>query len=61
VMTFDVTFADDDGGRAAAAVLPGAIARTHDRLCTVSRTVEIGTPVATAIAGDGAQIVEPGL
>ena len=54
-MTFDVAFPDDEGGRAAAEVLPDAITRTHDRLCTVSRTVEIGTPVATSIAGD-----EPG-
>jgi uncharacterized OsmC-like protein len=54
VMTFDVAFPDDDGGREAAGVLPDAIERTHDRLCTVSRTVEIGTPVATAIADDGA-------
>ena len=53
-MTFDVAFADDDGGRAAAAILPDAIDRTHYRLCTVSRTVEIGTPVATAIADDAA-------
>jgi putative redox protein len=53
-MTFDVTFPDNDGGRDAAGVLPDAISRTHDRLCTVSRTVEIGTPVATAIAGAGA-------
>ncbi|HEY4607591.1 MAG TPA: OsmC family protein [Ilumatobacteraceae bacterium] len=60
-MTFDIIFPDDDGGRAAAGVLPDAIVRTHDRLCTVSRTVEIGTPVATAIAGDGGQIVESGL
>jgi putative redox protein len=48
-MTFDVAFPDDDDGRAAAEVLPDAIARTHDRLCTVSRTVEIGTPVAMSI------------
>ena len=53
-LTFDVAFPDDDGGRAAAGVLPDAIARSHDRLCPVSRTVEIGTPVATAIADDGA-------
>ena len=52
-MTFDVAFPNDDGGRAAAGVLPSAIARTHDRLCTVSRTVEIGTPVATSIVDDG--------
>ena len=47
-MTFDIAFPDDEGGRAAAAVLPEAITRTHDRLCTVSRTVEIGTPVAAS-------------
>jgi len=52
-MTFDVAFPDDDGGRAAAEVLPDAIARSHDRLCIVSRTVEIGTPVATSVADDG--------
>ena len=27
--------------------LPDAIRRSHDRLCTVSRTVELGTPVDT--------------
>jgi putative redox protein len=53
-MSFEVEFPDDDGGRAAANVLPEAIARTHDRLCTVSRTVEIGTPVAVSIADEGA-------
>jgi len=53
-MTFDVTFPDDEGGRDAVAVLPDAIARSHERLCTVGRTVEIGTPVKTSIAGDGA-------
>lgn len=47
-MTFDLAFPDDEGGRAAADVLPDAITRTHDRLCTVSRTVEIGTPVAAS-------------
>ena len=56
VLTFDVAFPDDDGGRAAAGVLPDAIARSHDRLCTVSRTIEIGTPGATAIADDGAEL-----
>jgi len=25
------------------------VQRSHDRLCTVSRTVELGTPVATRI------------
>ena len=53
-MVFDVVFPDDEGGRDPAGVLPDAIARTHDRLCTVSRTIEIGTPVATSLADDGA-------
>jgi uncharacterized OsmC-like protein len=51
-MTFDIAFPDDEGGRAAAEVLPDAITRTHDRL---SRTVEIGTPVAASslpVAGE---------
>lgn len=52
-MTFDVAFPDDEGGRAAAEVLPDAIARSHERLCTVSRTVEIGTPVAALVAHGG--------
>lgn len=42
---FDVAFGDDEAGRAAADRLADAIRRSHDRLCTVSRTVELGTPV----------------
>lgn len=45
VLTFDVAFADDEAGRAAYDVLPRAVRQSHDRLCTVSRTVEIGAPV----------------
>ncbi len=44
---FDVAFGDDEAGRAATERLPDAIRRSHDRLCTVSRTVELGTPVDT--------------
>jgi putative redox protein len=36
-------------GDAARAVLPDAVKKSHDRLCTVSRTVELGTPIATRI------------
>jgi uncharacterized OsmC-like protein len=44
---FDVEFpAGPDGDRARAAV-PRLIQQSHDRLCTVTRTVEQGTPVAT--------------
>lgn len=43
---FDVVFPAGEGGDAARNVLPSALQRSHDRLCTVSRTVELGTPVA---------------
>ena len=49
VLTFDIAFADDEGGRAAARVLPRAVQQSHDRLCTVSRTVEVGTPIEARI------------
>jgi uncharacterized OsmC-like protein len=48
-VTFRVTFSDGEGGDAARALLPEAVKRSHDRLCTVSRTVELGTPIATRI------------
>ncbi|MGW1540050.1 OsmC family protein [Streptomyces sp. NPDC002309] len=48
-VTFTVTFADDEGAERARAILPRAVKASHDRLCTVSRTVEIGTPVTTTI------------
>lgn len=41
-----IRFPDGEGGDAAREVLPDAVKKSHDRLCTVSRTVEIGTPVA---------------
>ena len=48
-VTFRVKFPEGDGGDAARALLPEAVQRSHDRLCTVSRTVELGAPVATRI------------
>lgn len=51
-VTFDVRFPDDEGGEAARAVLPEAVQRSHDRLCTVSRTVELGTPVEVVVVAD---------
>jgi putative redox protein len=48
-LTFDVAFPDTDGGAAAREVLPSAVQRSHDRLCTVSRTVELGTPIEVEI------------
>lgn len=51
VASFDVTFPDGADGDAAREVLPQAIQRSHDRLCTVSRTVELPTPVTMQPAG----------
>lgn len=50
-VTFDVAFPEGEAGDAAREVLPSAIARSHDRLCTVGRTVELGTPVVVKVLG----------
>lgn len=44
-ITFRVGFPDDEGGDAAREAFPRSVAQSRDRLCTVSRTVQIGTPV----------------
>ncbi|GAA3703124.1 OsmC family protein [Microlunatus aurantiacus] len=49
---FRVRFPDTDGGRAAESVLERAITASHDRLCTVTRTVEVGTPVTSSLRGE---------
>lgn len=48
-LTFQVTFPDGEAGDAARAILPRAVRTSHDRTCTVSRTIELGTPVATTV------------
>jgi putative redox protein len=48
-VTFQITFPAGGAGDAARAILPDAVKKSHDRLCTVGRTVETGTPIATAI------------
>jgi putative redox protein len=48
-VTFRVRFPDGEAGDKARALLPDAVKKSHDRLCTVSRTVEIGTPIASRI------------
>ncbi|MFG3280761.1 OsmC family protein [Streptomyces sp. NPDC048111] len=52
-VTFSVAFPDGTSGDRARAILPRAVKTSHDRLCTVSRTVEAGTPVAVTVAGTG--------
>src|SRR5437660_887119 len=49
-VTFTVEFPAGDDGDVARERLPGAVQVSHDRLCTVSRTVELGTPI-TATTG----------
>jgi uncharacterized OsmC-like protein len=48
-VTFRVTFPAGAGGDAARALLPDAVRRSHDRLCTVSRTIELGIPVTSRV------------
>jgi uncharacterized OsmC-like protein len=51
-LTFDVQFPEGEEGDAARSVLARSVAQSHDRLCSVSRTVEMGTPIAVEIAGE---------
>ncbi len=49
VVTFRIRFPEGEQGDKARALLPDAVQKSHDRLCTVTRTVEMGTPIATRI------------
>ena len=49
VITFRVSFPDGEAGDRARALLPDAVQKSHDRLCTVSRTIELGTPITNLI------------
>jgi len=46
---FAVTFPDGEAGDSAREVLPRYVRMSHDRICTVTRTVERGTPVSTGL------------
>lgn len=48
-VTFRLRFGAGADGDAAREILPRAVAASHDRTCTVSRTIEVGTPVAVRI------------
>ncbi len=48
-VTFRVAFPEGDDGDRAREVLPRTVRLSHDKLCTVSRTVELGTPVDTTV------------
>ena len=49
VVTYQIAFPGGADGDEARAILPGVVKKSHDRLCTVGRTVETGTPIATRI------------
>lgn len=44
-ITFDARFPDGEAGDAAREFLPTAMAKSHDWLCTVARTVQLGAPI----------------
>lgn len=48
-LTFHVKFPIGEAGDSARTILPDAVAKSHDRLCTVSRTVELESPVTMHI------------
>ena len=48
-VTYRIAFPAGERGEAARELLPDAVRKSHERLCTVSRTVEIGMPIATRI------------
>jgi len=48
-VTFAITFPDGEDGDRARELLPEAAKISHERLCTVSRTVELGTPIGFTV------------
>ena len=50
-VVFTVTFPPGVDGDKAREALPRSLQQSHDRLCTVSRTVELGSPVSIVTAG----------
>jgi putative redox protein len=48
-VTFNVTFPEGPEGDHAREILPRSVAQSHDRLCTVTRTVVVGTPVEAVV------------
>ena len=46
---FTVHFPEGEDGDKAREALPRAVKMSHDRLCTVSRTVQLGTAVTTTV------------
>jgi putative redox protein len=49
VMTFRVAFPEGAAGDAARRLLPDIVRKSHERLCTVSRTIMLGTDITTRV------------
>jgi len=49
-VVLDLRYPENAGGDAARSILPTAVERSIDRLCTVGRTVALGTPVLATLA-----------
>lgn len=48
-ITFRLAFPDTDAGQAAAAMVERVVRLSHEKLCTVSRTVMLPTPVRSVV------------
>jgi putative redox protein len=52
-LEFTIRFPEGEDGDKAREALPRAVKMSHDRLCTVSRTVELGAPITTTVNDAG--------
>lgn len=48
-LSFDLAFPDSEEGRKAAGMVERIVKLSHDKYCTVSRTVELGAAVSSTI------------
>lgn len=53
-VTFHARYPGGEDGDAAREILPRAVARSHDRLCTVGRTVQTASPIESVVNETGA-------
>jgi putative redox protein len=49
-LSFHITFPEGEAGDTAREILPRVLKTSHDRTCTVSRTIEAGTPITVTSA-----------
>lgn len=54
-VTYQAEFPEGEAGDAARAMVPKIVAKSREKLCTVGRTVEIGTPIRDEF-GDVAEL-----